>query len=97
LSQRFAGLVDQKLVAELKVAGYDAVDRGIKDDQRAVGNGSHLYLLGPEAVRPTNMPGALGESLFLTNPTDAARLRDPRVVEALAQGYAKAVMAYYQQ
>ena len=35
--------------------------------------------------------------LFLTNPGEAARLRDPRLLDALARGYAKAVMAYYGQ
>lgn len=96
LSQRLATLVQQKLAQELGAVGYKPVDRGIKDDERAVGKGNHFYLLGPDAERPSTMPGVLAEGLFLTNPTEAARLRDPRVLEALAQGYAKAVIAYYQ-
>ena len=97
LSRRFATLVQQKLVGELRAVGYDAVDRGVKDDERAVGSDNHFYLLGPDAARPSSMPGVLGESLFLTNASEAGKLRDPRVVEALAQGYAKAVRAYYEQ
>lgn len=95
-SKRFATLVQQSLVTSLDGARYDTVDRGIKDDPLSVGKGSHLYLLGPDSVRPATMPGALGEGLFLTNPTEAAKLRDPGLLDALAQGYAKAVRAYYE-
>jgi N-acetylmuramoyl-L-alanine amidase len=42
------------------------------------------------------MPAALGEGLFLTNPTEAAKLKDPAILEAIAQGYAKGIMGYYQ-
>jgi N-acetylmuramoyl-L-alanine amidase len=94
-SERFALLVQRSLTSELRAAGYDDVDRGIKDDEMSVGVGNHLYLLGPAAHRPSQMPGVLAEGLFLTNPADAARLPDPRLIETIARGYAKGVMAYY--
>jgi N-acetylmuramoyl-L-alanine amidase len=96
-SRHFADLLRQRLLDELKGVDYASLDRGIKDDQRALGRGRHYYLLGTRAVRPSRMPGAIAEGLFLTNPSDAARLRDPRVLEAIAQGYAKAVRAYFEQ
>lgn len=41
------------------------------------------------------MPGALVEGLFLTNAHDALELRDPKVLDALAQAYAGAIESYY--
>jgi hypothetical protein len=40
------------------------------------------------------MPGVLVEALYLTNPTDARYLADPRVPLALARAYADAIAAY---
>ncbi|MBI2863797.1 MAG: N-acetylmuramoyl-L-alanine amidase [Chloroflexi bacterium] len=93
-SLRFATLMQQKTVAALSAVGYATVNRGVKDDQRAVGTGNYLYLLGPNAERPTTMPGALAEGLFLTNAADLAQLRDPKVIEAIARAYAAAVSEY---
>jgi len=94
-SEYFAQLLDQQAVAALKGIGYDAVNRGVQTDSTAVGQGNHFYVLGPDAVRPTQMPGALVEGLFLTNARDAQVLRDPRSWDALAQAYARAIEIYY--
>jgi N-acetylmuramoyl-L-alanine amidase len=90
----FSNLVSREVVAGLRQAGYDTHDRGVQTDTQALGDG-HFYMLGPGAVRPSQMPGALLESLFLTNPQDAQALRDPRIREALAQGAANAIRLYY--
>jgi N-acetylmuramoyl-L-alanine amidase len=95
-NQYFSNLVSREVVAALRQAGYDTFDRGVQTDTQALGDG-HFYLLGPDAVRPSQMPGALLEALFLTNPQDAQALRDPKIREALARGTAKAIRLYYGQ
>lgn len=94
-SQHFATLVNQEAMAQLHAIGYNPANRGVRTDSTAVGEGQHFYLLGPDAVRPTQMPGALVEGLFLTNPQDATQLRNPRTLDALARAYARAVEDYY--
>lgn len=91
----FAEILHRETVANLASIGYQTVDRGVQTDSQAVGQGSHFYVLGPDAVRPIRMPGALAEGLFLTNPRDAAQLRDPRTLDALARAYARAIELYY--
>jgi N-acetylmuramoyl-L-alanine amidase len=44
--------------------------------------------------RPTNMPGALLESLFVSNPADAALLRDPDARDTLARGITRGIIDY---
>ncbi len=94
-SEYFAGLLDREAVAQLAQIGYNTVNRGVQTDSQAVGQDSHFYVLGPDAARPIQMPGALAEGLFLTNPHDAAQLRDPRTLDALARAYARAIELYY--
>jgi N-acetylmuramoyl-L-alanine amidase len=94
-SRRLAELAQTNLLRELAATGAQTRDRSVKITERAAGAGNSFYLLGPKSVRPSQMPGALGEALFLTNTSDADRLRDPATLEAIAQAYAKAVMAYY--
>jgi len=91
----FARILRQETVAHLAGIGYQTVDRGVQTDSTAVGQGNHFYVLGPDATRPIQVPGALAEGLFLTNPRDAAQLRDPRTLDALAQAYARAIELYY--
>jgi len=93
-SQYFAALVDVEAVTALQAAGYPVVDRGVQLDSQAVGLGAHFYVLGPDAIRPSKMPGALVEGLFLTNPRDAAQLESPQTLDLLARAYTKAVEDY---
>jgi N-acetylmuramoyl-L-alanine amidase len=93
-SQYFAGLIDREAVTALRSAGYPVVDRGVQVDSQALGLGAHFYVLGPDAVRPIRMPGALVEGLFLTSPLDAAQLRNPQTLDLLAHAYAHAVEDY---
>ena len=94
-SEYFASLLDRETVAALQRLGYSDVNLGVQTDSQAVGQGSHFYVLGPDAKRPSAMPGALVEGLFLTNAQDAQVLRNPRAVDALAMAYARAVELYY--
>ena len=59
---------------------------------------NHLVLLGPAIsgrLRPTQMPGALNEVFFLTNPAEATAATDPSVQDLVASGYAQAVIHYF--
>lgn len=98
-----ARLVQQNLVASIRASGYNTVDRGIKDDSNyRVFNGRvyEIFVLGQADntrfhPRAANMPAALGESLFLSNEADAAMLMQERTLDAIAQGYRNAVVAYF--
>ena len=97
-----ARLVEAGLLNRLRALGYPAVERGIKDDinfRVFQGRTYNLYVLGPGTGPrqhvPTQMPGVLGESLFLTSPGDAAMLRRESTLDAIAAGYRDAVLAYF--
>ena len=79
--------------------GLPDADRGATNDSRVLGQGSHYYLLGPESPtirRPSEMPGIIGEALFLTSPEDAQAIRQDKVLEAVARGYFDAIRAYFE-
>jgi N-acetylmuramoyl-L-alanine amidase len=99
---------NRRLAADLQsalVAGLGESDRGVwTDDQLAApaltASGSaydHLIELGPISAgwvdSPSQMPGALVEPLFVTNPKEAQLASDPagqqRIAEALKTGLLK--------
>ena len=101
-NQALAELTLNGILGRLREVGHSTVNRGIKDDanfRMFMGRPFNLYVLGPgPGSRPaTNMPGALGESLFLTNPADAAALRRPAILTAIARGYRDAVNGYFER
>ena len=66
-SVQLATALQTGIVSELRAAGYNAVDEGIGDDGPLKKPYGHLFLLGPlspRVARASNMPGALGESLY---------------------------------
>jgi len=104
-SKQFATLVQNALIADLRAKGYDTPDRGVTSDEdlqteslgSLAGNYNHLVLLGPavpDRLRPSQMPGALSEPLFLSNPTEATAVTQPDVQDLIATSYAKAIEAY---
>jgi len=98
---RFATLVQEYSVAALHEIGYDPWDRGVRDDAELSewGTVQHLVVLGPvtdRIVRSANMPGALTESLFMSNDVEAALLADDSVRQRLGEAYADAILAYFQ-
>ena len=96
-SKALADLVDASVTKSMREAGYTSVDHGATKDTSVLG-GDHYYLLSPktDAVpRPTNIPGIIGEGLFLTNDADANALRNDALVEAIARGYAEGIKAYF--
>ncbi len=85
------------LLAAIHGAGYAGADRGVRDDYELRKPEGHLYLLGPHnkrITRPSLMPGALGETLFLSNAADTAQLVRPAMILALGAGYADSIAAY---
>jgi N-acetylmuramoyl-L-alanine amidase len=95
-----AELVQSNLVKSIRGAGYETADRGATHDSRVLGQGSHYYLLGPESPtirRPSQMPGIIGEALFLTSPDDARALSQEKMQESVARGYFEAVRAYFEK
>jgi len=96
-SRRLAEALHTHLLAAISDAGYSTIDRHVRDDAELRKPEGHLYLLGPHnkrITRPSAMPGALGETLFLSNPADAAQLARPEMITALARGYAEGIEAY---
>ncbi|MGH2459062.1 MAG: N-acetylmuramoyl-L-alanine amidase family protein [Chloroflexota bacterium] len=99
---RFATLIQNDLIAALRAGGYDTPDRGITQDQDLItdrfdtlGDGyHHLVLLGPAVpgrLRPSAMPGALNESLFLSDPAEATAAAQPGTQNLIARAYTQAI------
>ncbi len=88
---RLANSVQEALVRNLRQAGYDTVDRGIKDESSM----GHFAVLGPHIARPSKMPGIIGEALYMTNDQDAAQMQRPEVRDAIARGYCEGIQAYF--
>ena len=80
-SHAFADDVDQSLYA-----GLDQGNPGLKD--RGVKKAPFVVLIG------ANMPSILAEISFLTNPDDAAELRQPRYRQRIAEALYRGVSRY---
>jgi len=100
-NQRLATDLQSALVASLGVA-----DRGVfTDDQLGAptltasgDNYNHLIELGPQSPGwvddPSQMPGALVEPLFITNPSEAGLASDPAGQQKIAEALAAGVLRY---
>ncbi len=100
--RKLADLVQANLLQGLRDIGYEAQDRGVRDDSWLYAYRSfrgHLFVLGPEQrrghPRATMMPGVLGESLFISNSVEAQLLATEQAQWAIARGYANAVVTYF--
>jgi N-acetylmuramoyl-L-alanine amidase len=93
-NRALADLLYQQLGRQMAALGYDPYPRGTKADSLAAGQGEHFFVLSPQTSkvkRPSLMPAALGEALFLTNAQDAAQLDRAELRDAIARGYAAAI------
>gem|GEM_PF-627744 len=99
---RFATLIQNTVISAFHQQGYNVPDRGIADDTQLQAESlgtlpssyDHLVVLGPGLpgrLRPTKMPGALCEGLFLSDPQEATIISQPAVQQLLAQAYADAI------
>lgn len=103
-SRRLAHLVQQHVLAGLRSAGYDVLDRGVFDETElytqslgALPNYPHLVMLGPAVpgkLRPSTMPGVLSEVLFLSNPVEATAATLPEVQDQIAAAYTAAILEF---
>jgi len=100
----------KRLAADLQsglVAGLGTSDRGVWTDDHlaapaltASGNSyGHLIELGPAAAGwvdvPSQMPGALVEPLFITDPTEAAIASDPAGQQRIAQAMEAGLIKFF--
>ena len=90
-SRALAEAIQGRLLAEVRAAGYPLADRGAKEDLAAGKPYGHFFSLRG------GMPSALVESMFLTNPYEAAQLSDESVREAVARGIAEGISDYLTQ
>jgi N-acetylmuramoyl-L-alanine amidase len=105
-SRRFATLLQRSVLSRLNAAGLGIPDGGVVSD---IGLGSaltaadtayhHLLLLGPAKpgyfTTPSQMPGALIEPLYVTDPFEAAVAASARGQQLIAAGVADAVEQYF--
>ncbi len=106
LNHRLADLVQSSVLQAMNARGWDIPNDGAVSD---VGLGSvispqdytygHLLLLGP-AMRgyfstPSQMPGALIEPLFITDPFEASIAASSTGQHVIADGLARAVEEYF--
>lgn len=104
-SERFASLAFQALEQRLDAAGLASEPRGLKDDcvtdvDASDGSLAHnMIVTGPELpgqIRPSQMPGAIVESLFISNVDDARILASDAGREAIVTAYEQAILAYFE-
>lgn len=101
-NQQLAGLIQNHLMQALHSQGYTTPDRGITDDTQlqveSLGampsNYNHLVMLGPGSpgkLTPSQMPGALCEVFFLTDPSEATAVVQPQMQNLVAGAFALAL------
>lgn len=104
-SKVLANLVTTAVTSAVRRSGYADFGQGVETDVADVVPQSRadypwFLVLGPSRPRwitGTSMPGALIESMYLSNPQDAAALRHASTITAIAKGYAAGIHAYLLQ
>ena len=97
-SYALAWFVQAEILAALAGLDHEVNDRGVRNDAEVGGdpNNAHSYLLGTnDGFRPSLMPGVISESLFLSNPEDAARIAEEETRQRLAEAYRDGIAAYF--
>jgi len=106
-SQRLATLVQDDVLAAMNARGWDIPSLGVVDDSMlggpaltaAAANYGHLLLLGPADPgwfeTPSEMPGALIEPLFITDPFEASLAESLAGQSVIADGLARAIEQYF--
>ncbi len=97
-SCHLASLIQQALVNDIRADGYNANDRGLKNDAGVNGPSTdpHSWDLGTNAnFRPSLMPGTIVETLFLSNPDDLGYIREVGALDVFAGAYAKGIESYF--
>ncbi len=103
---RLASLLQQDVLAAMNAQGWDIPDDGVVPDSalgsatgRAALSYGHLMLLGPAQAgyfeTPSQMPGALIEPLFLTDPFEGSLAASARGQQVIAGGLTHAIERYF--
>ena len=87
-SRRLARSIQENVVSTVRASGYAVPDRGVKEDLAAGKPYGHFFSLRG------GLPSVLVESMFLTNPEEAALLHDDATLETIAEGIASGIEAY---
>lgn len=104
-SERFAALAYDALSQGLTAAGFETEPRGLRNDCVADVDPSdpvlahNMIITGPEVpgkIEPSEMPGAIIETLFLSNEEDARFLASEAGRDAIVTAYERAILAYFQ-
>lgn len=101
-NQQLAELIQNHLMHALHSQGYTTPDRGITDDTQLQVESlgampstyNHLVMLGPGIpgkLTPSQMPGALCEVFFLTDPAEATAVVQPQMQNLVAGAFALAL------
>jgi N-acetylmuramoyl-L-alanine amidase len=94
-----AELVQAELLAGLRASGYtDVIDQGANDDPPLRKPYGHLFVIGPQTprvARVSEMPGVIGESLYVTSDVESRLLASEEMQRAIAASYARAVQRYF--
>lgn len=103
---RLANLVQSDVLAAMNARGWDIPNEGVQPDSklgssltsRSVAYG-HLLLLGPASrgwfSTPSQMPGALIEPLFITDPFEGSIAASAAGQHVIAAGIAHAIQQYF--
>lgn len=83
-----AAALQRNVLGSLGEYGYASFNRGVKNDLLAGKPYGHFFSLRGAA------PSALVESLFLSNPTEAALVSDEAGRDAIARGCAQGILEY---
>jgi N-acetylmuramoyl-L-alanine amidase len=106
-SLRLARLVQNDVLSSLNAHGWAVPNGGVRRDvglggpaiSQEASDYGHLLLLGPAVPNwfstPSEMPGALIEPLFLTDPFEAGVAASAAGQRAIARGLAQAIKAYF--
>lgn len=87
-NRALAELLLQGMLHGFRTYGYDAVDRGLREDAEARTGGEWCPLV---VTREASAPSALVELLFMTNDDDARVLADDRARRLAGRGIARAI------
>ncbi len=100
-NRALAEMVQAGLLAHLREAGYATVpDLGVRDDATIGKPHGHLCLTGPTTpvlARASQMPGVVGEALFVTCDDEAGLLKESRILQAIAAGYRDGVQRFFER
>ena len=104
---RLATLIQNDVLDAMNAQGWGIPNLGVVDDSElggpalstAAADYGHLLLLGPADpgwfTTPSQMPGALIEPLFITDPFEGTQAASPSGQEVIANGLAQAIEQYF--